>query len=468
MLSLIPANSIREQLTQYIDKNSMTLSRFSEVSGINTGTISRILHGNRPISVSQLIAISSGMGVAADHFFADYVEECFAYSVSMRRIRPFILRSAELNRLDCIEQILYRLLDDLDYATELFEMAEQLFEQNQRSAAALLYKSVSEVEKYQHSERLAMCQYRMFLIGQGENLEENLRMAILFEPYVDRLDEGYQLDALKHLIHVFMAVHKWDKVDNLAQEMYKLAKIFYESKHLSKRREHHHENHTERPLYTYILYAWLIRSTVYEEYGDYNKALEFVSLYAYGQGWLQEQDEESERIQQQFGEWATANTYLYRMLSGEREIVHEYADYISKYPDEIFLALRYMIQAANRFDWNIDDILDRFSEHTPLRTYKTEFGDYNKRIINESYARFLSDLGMYQLKRDRNDAMNLILEGLQMSVKINSDRNIITCMTLFEQYRDQADSEAKQKFKSLSSEVQRLNAKKNVFVANHF
>ncbi|WKL04884.1 hypothetical protein Q0F98_19815 [Paenibacillus amylolyticus] len=48
-------------------------------------------------------------------------------------------------------------------------------------------------------------------------------------------------------------------------------------------------------------------------------------MYAYGQGWLQEQDEESERIQQQFGEWATANTYLYRMLSGEREIVHEYA-----------------------------------------------------------------------------------------------------------------------------------------------
>lgn len=115
-----PANSIREQLTQYIDKNSMTLSQFSEVSGINTGTVSRILHGNRPISASQLTAISTGMGVAPDHFFSDYVQECFAYPVSMRRIRPFILRSAELGRLDCIEQILYRLLDDLDYAPELF------------------------------------------------------------------------------------------------------------------------------------------------------------------------------------------------------------------------------------------------------------------------------------------------------------------------------------------------------------
>ncbi|WP_433750049.1 helix-turn-helix domain-containing protein [Paenibacillus amylolyticus] len=456
-----PANSIREKLTHFIDKNSMTLSRFSEVSGINTGTISRILHGNRPISVSQLIAISSGMGVAADHFFADYVEECFAYSVSMRRIRPFILRSAELNRLDCIEQILHRLLDDLDYATELFEMAEQLFEQNQRSAAALLYKSVSEVEKYQHSERLAMCQYRLFLIGQGENLEENLKAAILFEPYVDRLDEGYQLDALKHLIHVFMAVHKWNKVNALCHKMLLLAQIQYEANN-NRKRKNHEMKRTERPLYFYILYSWLIQSTVYEEHRDYVRALDFVKLYADGQRWVKEDDEESRRILKQFEEWAVANTYLYRLMSGEVEVIPDYADYVEGRKDEIFMALRYIVQAANKFGVNIDAILDRFSDYIPLRTYKTEFGEYNHSIMGESYAQFLSDLGVYNLTKHRQDAINLILEGLHFSVKINSDRNIITCMTLFEEYRDQADSVAKQKFKLLSSEVQRINAEKSV------
>ncbi|MEK4109110.1 transcriptional regulator with XRE-family HTH domain [Paenibacillus sp. DS2363] len=453
-----PANSIREQLTQFIDKNSMTLSRFSEVSGINTGTISRILHGNRPISVSQLIAISSGMGVAADHFFTDYVEECFSYSVSMRRIRPFILRSAELNRLDCIEQILYRLLDDLDYATELFEMAEQLFEQNQRSAAALLYKSVSEVEKYQHSERLAMCQYRLFLIGQGENLEENLRLAILFEPYVDRLDEGYQLEAFKDLIHAFGSVNKWSEVKNFADKMLQLAKIQYNTINISERQNQEWKL-TVRPLYFYILYAWLIQSTVFEEQGDYDKALELVGLYASGQSWVREDDEESRRVLKQFEEWATANKYLYQMLSGDINVVKKYANYITQYPDEIFLALRYIIQAANKFNWNIDDILERFSDYIPLRTYKTEFGQYNSSMMDQNYAKLLGELAIYYLNHNRDVAISRILEGLNFSIQKNNDLNFIKyVMAFLEKSFSSENFEDKEKLKLLINEMQRINA----------
>lgn len=458
VLSLEPANSIREQLIQFIDKNSMTLSRFSDVSGINTGTISRILHGNRPISVSQLIAISSGMGVAADHFFADYVEECFAYSVSMRRIRPFILRSAELNRLDCIEQILHRLLDDLDYATELYEMAEQLFERNQRSAAALLYKSVSEVEKYQHSERLAMCQYRLFLIGQGENLEENLRTAILFEPYVDRLDEGYQLEAFKDLIHVFGSVNKWSEVKDIADKMLHLAKIQYDTINLLERQNQEWKQ-TVRPLYFYILYAWLIQSTVFEEQGDYTKALELVELYASGKSWVREDDEESRRVLKQFEEWATANKYLYQMLSEDQKVVKEYANYITQYPEEIFLALRYIIQAANKFNWNIDDILERFSDYIPLRTYKTEFGQYNSSMMDQNYAKLLGELALYYLNHNRDVAISRILEGLNFSIQKNNDLNFIKYVIAFlEKYLSSEDHEDKEKLKLLIHEMQRINA----------
>lgn len=86
--------------------------------------------------------------------------------------------------------------------------------------------------------------------------------------------------------------------------------------------------------------------------------------------------------------------------------------------------------------------------------------------MNENYAQFLTNLGIYHLTKDRNDAINYILEGLQISIKIKSDRNIISCMTLFEQYRERADSDAVQKFKSLSSEVQRLNEKKMEYASS--
>lgn len=458
-----PKNSIREQLARYINMNNITLSRFSEVSGINTGTISRILHGNRPISFSQLIAISAGMGVAEDHFFDDYVEECFAFSVSIRRIKPFIIQSAKLGRLDCIERVLHQLLDDVAYTTELFEIAEQLFENNLGTAAAFLYRGVSEVEKYQHSERLATCHYRLFLIELGKNLGDNARIATQFEPYVNRLNEADQLDALKHMIHVFVTLHDWKKVDKLAKEMVSLAKVQYNLQQQFKGKWDR-EKQSERPVYFYVLYGWLVRSSVFEQYGDYAKALDFVSLYEDGQSWVLENDEESKRILKQFGEWATANTYLYRLLAGELEILPDYVEYISEHEDEIFIALRYIVKSANRFNINIDHILERFKEYIPLRNYKTEFGEYDPAIVDEGYSQFLSDLAIYYLNKNQPDAILLVLKGLYFSLKINSDRNIITCMTLFEQYRDRADSVAKQKFKYLTSEVQRLNAEKSTFI----
>lgn len=129
----------------------------------------------------------------------------------MRRIRPFIFRCAELDRLDCIEQIVNRLLEDLSYASLLFEFAEQFYADNKRSAARILYQGVSEAEKYQHSEQLALCQYRIFQIEleEQQDLEEKLRAATQFELYVSRLDAADQLDAMKQLMHIYGLVHKW-------------------------------------------------------------------------------------------------------------------------------------------------------------------------------------------------------------------------------------------------------------------
>lgn len=460
-----PANTIREQLAQYIEENEMTFSRFADFAGINSGTLSRILQGSRPISMSQLICITKGMGLPEDHFFEDYVQECFTYTVSLRRIRPFLMRCAELERLDCMEQVVSLLLDDLLHIAELFELAEYCYHNNLYPAALLLYQQVSEAEKLQHSERLALCHYRLFRLSIGDDLEKNIRAATLFEPYVRRLDEVDQLDAFKHLIHVFWSVNKFSKVDELAQKMLELAKIQYQLKFNSTGRDSE-QKLGERPLYFYILYALLVRSNVFEEYGDYEKALEFVELYANGKSWVREQDEQSRRTLQQFEEWAEANTFLYRLLSGDTQILPTYVEYITRHEDEIFTGIRYIVQAANKFNLDIDEILDRFSAHLSLRTYKTEFGEYDQAIMNENYAQFLTNLGIYHLTKDRNDAINYILEGLQISIKIKSDRNIISCMTLFEQYRERADSDAVQKFKSLSSEVQRLNEKKMEYASS--
>ncbi|MFB5760056.1 transcriptional regulator [Paenibacillus medicaginis] len=410
-------NTIRETLSTYIQKHNLSFTQFSSISNVNAGTLSRMLQGTKPVSLRQLESITSAMKLPEDFLFDSYVDECFAFSPSMRRIRPFIVRCAELDRLDCIERVVHRLLEDLSHTSVLFEVAEDLFASDHRQAAALIYTQVSEAEKLQHSERLAICRYRLFELSLGDDLEENLRSAILFEPYVNRLDEADQLDALKELIHVMMTAHKWKKVDELAVEMLRIATLQYKQPSTERK--------PKQPFYFYILYGWLFRSTVCEEFQYYNGALSYVSKYEQGELWIREDDEEARRYIHQFAEWATANRYLYRILSGEAKALEEYADFVATRPEEIFIALGYMVQAANRFDFDMDHILERFAAYIPSMEVVGKYGPYNNSVVKEKLARFFSDLAVYRFKRGHDRAVNSILEGLRLSVRINSIKNIL-------------------------------------------
>ncbi|MFB5759565.1 transcriptional regulator [Paenibacillus medicaginis] len=444
-------NTIRETLSTYIRKHNLTFTQFSSMSDVNAGSLSRILQGNKPISIRQLESITSAMNLPEDFLFESYVEECFAFTTSMRRIRPFIIRCAELNRLDLIERIVHRLLEDLSYTSDLFEVAEALFASNHGQAAEIIYTQVSEAERFQHSERLTTCRYRLFELSLGNDIEENLRSAIFFEPYVSRLDEADQLDALKELIDVMVTAHKWKKVDELAVEMLRVATTQYERRST--------ERTAKRPFYFYILYGWLIRSFICEEYEDFDGALSYVSKYAQGELWVREDDEEAHRHIHQFAEWGTANRYLYRVLSGEAEALGEYADFVASRPDEIFIALGFMVKAANRFDFDIDRILERFSAYIPSIEAEGRYGPYNNSVVKEKLAQFFSDLGVYRFKRGHGNAISFILEGLRLAVRINSIKNILNGLTRFEMYREWASKEEKQDFKLLSGEVNRINEK---------
>lgn len=452
--------NIREILTRYMRKNNMNHSRLSELSGINTGTLSRILKGSNPISVKQLESITRMLGLAEDALFDLYVEECFAFFASMRRIRPFIVKCAVLGRLDCIERIVPRLLDNLSYASALFDVAEELFASKQYQAAAFIYEQVSEAEKFQHSERLALCRYRLFqsTLALGTDLEANLSAAMVFAGYVNRLEVGTQLDALKQLINVMMTVHNWKRVDELAQDMIRIATIQYE--------RFPNEQRTERPLYFYMLYGWLIRGTVCEELGDYPGALKYVSLYAEAD-WIRETDQSAVWYKKQFSEWATANGYLYRVMSGDADAIDEYADFVADHPEEIFIALSQIVQAANQYGYNIDRILERFSDYIPFQGIEGEQGQYNLSVISEKSAKFFADLAVYTYKDDPGVAINHILEGFRLSISIKSMKNIVTCMILFEQYRESATLEDVKQFKKMSSEVFLLNEEKNLVILGY-
>lgn len=449
--------TIREQLEEHLRKHGMTINRFADLSGVNSGTLSNILNGNRPISMQQLDRITSGMGLPDGYFYDLYIDECIFHATpDWRRLGPFLLRCAELDKLDCLDRAIRMTMDNVAYAPMLFDMAETLFQEGKNEAAAILYQCVAESEKFQHSERLALCQYRLFMLSLSEDQEANLQAAVSFEPYIDRLDEEYQLDALKGLINLNVSLHRWNHVNVLARKMGSKAKI--QSSH--NRKAYRSKETRTRPVIFYILYSYLIQGAVAYEQGEYDKALEYVSMYS-NPDLIDEPDDEERQIIEQFKDWAEANKYLYKLMAGNDELLVDYVHYISQREDEIFNALCSIMIAANRYQLHVDHILERFKEYLVLKEQRSHIGTIFSQVTSDRYTRLLAELGIYYLCSERYEkGIEHILESLKNSIIINSDSGMIRCMGLYEQFRRFSTKEQEQKYKILVEEVQVLNNKK--------
>lgn len=441
--------TIQSELEKFLKREGMTINQFSGISGVNSGTLSSIINGNRPIAMQQLDRLTSGMGLAEGSFYELYVDQCFIYSApNWRRLGPFLHRCAELNKLECIQRVMQRMMDNLSYAQVLFETAEHFFYQGRFQAAALLYEGIAESERFQHSERLALCQYRLFTIALGDDQEMNLQAATHFEYFIDRLDEVDQLNALQDLTNIYVSLQRWSKVDLLAQELGRKATIQYRNKY-EKARRNKLQKESARPLCFYILYSYLLRSAVCDEYGDYEQALYYVSLYS-DMSWVREDTEEAFQIMEQFKEWATVNALAYRLMSGQTEVLSEYVDFVGSRNEEVFPALYTILKAANRYQFHIDEIIDSSQSHLVNKKQRSKFGIFDTQVTVDKYTRLLCELAIYYLNTQRYKiGIMYILKALESSVDTKNESVVIRCVGLFEQFRQYTSRKDQHSYKTI-------------------
>ncbi|KAF6625657.1 helix-turn-helix transcriptional regulator, partial [Paenibacillus sp. EKM208P] len=61
--------TIRAELEQFLQQESLTLSQFGQIAGMNRGIISSIVTGNKSMSINQLDRITEAMGLPEGHFY---------------------------------------------------------------------------------------------------------------------------------------------------------------------------------------------------------------------------------------------------------------------------------------------------------------------------------------------------------------------------------------------------------------
>ncbi|MET3212076.1 UNVERIFIED_CONTAM: transcriptional regulator with XRE-family HTH domain [Paenibacillus sp. PvR008] len=462
--------TIRAELEKYLKRKGLSKTAFGHISGLNPGTVSGIVTGNKSISVNQLDLITLGMEVSPDHFYERYIEECIIEEpLDWRRIGPFLYRCVQFNRLDCLQKVVSLLLDKLIYPPLLFEVAKDCFEHGYQEAAAYLYENVSESEKYQHSDRLATCQYRIFTIQIGDDQKRNLRAATIFEVFVERLDEIDQLDALKDLANVYRSLRLWDKVEEMARKMKEKAKLQYSMKHQQKKREHNESEKklSSRPMFVYITYADLLCASVCEAQGDYQQALQYTYAYA-NLDWVKETDEDTRHWIGLFQHWAEGNTYVYELLSGNTSVLTDYVEYIAastnKADEEMVTKLLNVMFAANRYQLDVNDILKRFETviDSFVQQGQPSSDMYTKQVIPEQFARFGYELAYYYLYRGmHSDGFKHLMYAMVSYHTLNNKDYFINCMGLFLHFQDYAVPETKAASLNLIEKVWMNNVEKN-------
>ncbi|KKO54316.1 DNA-binding protein [Paenibacillus sp. DMB20] len=446
---MVPTD-ISTELLRYIKKEALSISSFANKSGINSGTLSRFINRQQPLSLSNLDVITRAMNLEEGYFYSLYVNES---SPNWRRLGPFIMRCAELGKLDCIVQAIDMMMDNPAYSPLLFDSAEELYHKGNKEAALIIYKKVAEGEKYQHSERLSLCHYRIFTCSLNSDQENNLDCAIQFESYIQRVPEAVQLDALKDLTNTLLSLRKWNKAKTYAQEMGRIARMLYAQKHDQNRSNRKHTQ-PAKPLFGYILYSDLLLGSIAADNDDYDQAQYYLSRYE-DQSWIIETDERAEETKAQFRDWAKGNRLLYQLMKGNTDVLEPYVEYISSRENEILRALFKIIQAAKIHHFEIDTYLERFEGLIREHLHRGgTVGSYPGHLIDDRFANFLTDIGEYYLRRNNIlKGIQYILDGLEVSYRINSSANIVRCCTTIEHFRHKFSHSVLQKYAAIMKEV---------------
>nr|WP_258398968.1 hypothetical protein [Brevibacillus laterosporus] len=256
------------------------------------------------------------------------------------------------------------------------------------------------------------------------------------------------MDALLQLANVSFTLHKWKEVEKYADELRKLVTFLYNNEQNKQRSNRKGEPlKTERHLVVYYGQAYLLKSESLEKQGLYREANEYAAGYA-DLGWFENLDDVGKKEVQKFQLWAHANRYTFDLLLGHTDILPDYITFLDEHPKEIFAGLVTIVESANKHEFSIDNILEKFSEEIRC------FDQYHDSISVDRHLRFRYHLAIYHFQNHRvENGIIEILRCLDLSVIMNNQKVLIQCVTLFEAYRYHATDQQHKEYKKIMEGV---------------
>lgn len=440
--------TLRTELEQEIARQGYSLSSFSNASGINRGILSATLNGNppKPMSINQLDRMGAALGKPEGWLYEQFIEESFTEGkANWRRIRPLLLRCMELHRNDLIERTLYLLMEDPNHIGHVFELAEEQVQARFAVETVPLYTCVVENERNYQSKRLAISQYRIFRASIGHNIEDNLKAALIFEPFRNRLPDYLKLDALLKLVIVNYTVRSWDSVIKLSEELYQLTICIHKQKLQTKiRKKEFRMPPTERPLIVYYGQSQLMQFVANEHLEDYETARIHLDKFS-DLHWFEDDHAQNTEYIERFKFFGIINGLNLEILTGNKDKLDEYFEVLKQNPQEALPGILIVVKAANNHGYDIDRFLTHFDDiiypsdimNFLISSQKDTESYYEVSVDITRYVNIYYQLAIYQCNHKTYDRkLEKILIALESTVEKYNRWRIMDCLNLFKKLRE--------------------------------
>ncbi|KEQ26308.1 hypothetical protein [Paenibacillus tyrfis] len=407
---------LRSEIDKQMKKCGFSLTKLSKLTGGHLGYLSETLNRRppRPMTINLLDNLAKAFHQPPGWLYELYPGECFSdKKVSRPRIIPFLMRCAELGRFDLIASTASKLLENLKNIEILFYVAERLFEKGQQSESAHFYRLVVENERDSFHDRFTISQYRLFRASLGTNAEENKEAVVRFELYYNRLAEDFQLDALLQITNVYYTLENWKKVERYTDELRELAGKVYEDQ-LRKR-----DNtkpieplKSERHLVVHYGQGFLLKGIALTMQEQYEEAKKYVSVYT-DLGWFELLDEIGKKEVERFRVWGKGNMLMLNLMTGNQNILPDFSDFLEENPTDTLPYMLGMMEAANRNNFSVDDVVNRFCERIPHPDIVTTH------IKRKQLFRFWYEKAIYNFKNGRRSCgIKDLLSALHLAEKL--------------------------------------------------
>lgn len=196
--------------------------------------------------------------------------------------------------------------------------------------------------------------------------------------------------------------------------MYKLGQIQYNLAHNGKR-QMKSDKKLSRPLFVYIAYAELLCAHACDATGDHERALEHIRGYT-DLSWVREQDPDALHWLNLFQRWAKINTYVNRLMTGDVSVLSDYVEHISG-EKHVFNELLNIIEAANKYNIDVDHILRRFESKIESYQDPTPIEPF----LLQQQARYWYKMAKYSFNKQRHAyGFKCLIDALEKAVTINN------------------------------------------------